>query len=110
MKQDFYKDRLSDRGIDVIIPDDVDVDVVNRIIFEELCVGKINEKSRKIFQKIIEKMQEKGAEGVILGCTEIGLLIHQSDVSVPVFDTTVIHAKKAVQIALTDSRKNVEFC
>ena len=103
MKQDFYKDRLSDRGIDVIIPDDVDVDVVNRIIFEELCVGKINEKSRKIFQKIIEKMQKKGAEGVILGCTEIGLLIHQSDVSVPVFDTTVIHAKKAVQIALTDS-------
>lgn len=103
MKQDFYKDRLSDRGIDVIIPDDVDVDVVNRIIFEELCVGKINEKSRKIFQKIIEKMQEKGAEGVILGCTEIGLLIHQSDVSIPVFDTTVIHAKKAVQIALTDS-------
>ena len=102
MKQDFYKDRLSDRGIEVIIPDDVDVDVVNRIIFEELCVGKINEKSRKIFQKIIEKMQEKGAEGVILGCTEIGLLIHQSDVSVPVFDTTVIHAKKAVQIALTD--------
>lgn len=103
MKQDFYKDRLSDRGIEVIIPDDVDVDVVNRIIFEELCVGKINEKSRKIFQKIIEKMQKKGAEGVILGCTEIGLLIHQSDVSVPVFDTTVIHAKKAVQIALTDS-------
>lgn len=103
MKQDFYKDRLSDREIEVIIPDDVDVDVVNRIIFEELCVGKINEKSRKIFQKIIEKMQEKGAEGVILGCTEIGLLIHQSDVSVPVFDTTVIHAKRAVQIALTDS-------
>ena len=83
MKQDFYKDRLSDRGIEVIIPDDVDVDVVNRIVFEELCVGKINEKSRKIFQKIIEKMQKKGAEGVILGCTEIGLLIHQSDVSVP---------------------------
>ena len=103
MKQDFYKDRLSDRGIEVIIPDDVDVDVVNRIVFEELCVGKINEKSRKIFQKIIEKKQKKGAEGVILGCTEIGLLIHQSDVSVPVFDTTVIHAKKAVQIALTDS-------
>ena len=103
MKQDFYKDRLSDRGIEVIIPDDVDVDVVNRIVFEELCVGKINEKSRKIFQKIIEKMQKKGAEGVILGCTEIGLLIHQSDVSVPVFDTTVIHTKKAVQIALTDS-------
>ena len=103
MKQDFYKDRLSDRGIEVIIPDDVDVDVVNRIILEELCVGKINEKSRKIFQKIIEKLQDKGAEGVILGCTEIGLLIHQSDVSVPVFDTTVIHAKKAVQIALTAS-------
>lgn len=59
MKQDFYKDRLSDRGIEVIIPDDVDVDVVNRIIFEELCVGKINEKSRKIFQKIIEKCRKR---------------------------------------------------
>ena len=73
-------------------------DVVNRIVFEELCVGKINEKSRKIFQKIIEKMQKKGAEGVILGCTEIGLLIHQSDVSVPVFDTTVIHAKRQFKL------------
>ena len=108
MKQDFYKDRLSDRGIEVIIPDDVDVIILYSVEFAEIenyqsSNHKINEKSRKIFQKIIEKMQEKGAEGVILGCTEIGLLIHQSDVSVPVFDTTVIHAKKAVQIALTDS-------
>ena len=102
MKQDFYKSRLVDRGIDVLIPSDNDVNIVNTIIFEELCVGKVREESRKKFQEIIEKLKEEGAEGVILGCTEIGLLIHQSEVTIPVFDTTVIHAKKAVQIALED--------
>ena len=102
MKQDFYKDRLSDRGIDVIIPDDVDVDVVNRIIFEELCVGKINEKSRKIFQKIIEKMQEKGAEGVILGCTEIEMLMKQEETNMPLFDTTALYAEKIAQLCCSD--------
>ena len=103
MTQDFYKDRLAGRGIGVLIPDAADVDVINTVIFEELCVGKINEASRKEFQRIIGELKEKGAEGVILGCTELGLLIRQSDVSVPLFDTTVIHAKKAVQIALEDN-------
>lgn len=102
MTQDFYKNRLTDRGIEVLIPDEADVETVNTVIFDELCVGKIREESRKEFQRIIEKLKEDGAEGVILGCTEIGLLIQQSDVSVPVFDTTVIHARKAAQIAMEE--------
>ena len=100
MTQEFYKQRLIDRGIDVVIPDVEDIDVVNDIIFQELCIGKINEESRKKFQKIIDSLKDKGADGVILGCTEIGLLIHQADSSLPVFDTTVIHAKRAVERAL----------
>ncbi|CUN74523.1 aspartate/glutamate racemase family protein [Eubacterium sp. am_0171] len=100
MTQEFYKQRLIDRGIDVVIPDVEDIDVVNDIIFQELCIGKIKEESRKKFQKIIDSLKDKGADGVILGCTEIGLLIHQADSSLPVFDTTVIHAKRAVEIAL----------
>ena len=86
----------------MLIPDEADVETINAVIFEELCVGKINEASRKKIQRIIEKLKEVGAEGVILGCTELGLLIRQSDVSIPVFDTTVIHAKKAVQIAMSE--------
>ena len=77
MTQDFYKKKLIDRGIDVIIPDDTDIDVINDIIFHELCLGKIKEESRIKFKKIIEQLKKKGATGVILGCTEIGLLIHQ---------------------------------
>ncbi len=100
MTQDFYKKKLIDRGIDVIIPDDTDIDVINDIIFHELCLGKIKEESRIKFKKIIEQLKKKGATGVILGCTEIGLLIHQSDSSLPVYDTTLIHAKKAAEIAL----------
>ena len=100
MMQDFYKNRLANREIGVLIPDTADVDVINTVIFEELCIGKINEASRKRFQSIIEKLKEAGAEGIILGCTELGLLIRQSDVSIPLFDTTVIHAKRAAQIAM----------
>lgn len=100
MTQDFYKQRLTDRGIDVVIPDEENIDVVNDIIFKELCVGKIREESRKKVQDIIERLKDKGADGVILGCTEIGLLIHPSDASLPVFDTTLIHAKQAVDKAL----------
>lgn len=100
MTQEFYKQRLISRGIDVVIPDEADIDAVNDIIFHELCVGKIREESRLKFQKIIDSLKDKGAHGVILGCTEIGLLIHQPDSSLPVFDTTLIHAKRAVEIAL----------
>lgn len=100
MTQDFYKKKLIDRGIDVIIPNDTDIDVINDIIFHELCLGKIKGESRIKFKKIIEDLKKKGANGVILGCTEIGLLIHQSDSSLPVYDTTLIHAKKAAEMAL----------
>lgn len=100
MTQDFYKQKLIDRGIEVIIPDAEDVETVNDVIFQELCVGKVLDESRIRFQEVIKRLQEKGAEGVILGCTEIGLLIHQSDSTLPVFDTTLIHAKKAAEMAL----------
>ena len=100
MTQDFYKKRLTDRGMEVLIPDDAAVEVINSIIFDELCVGEIREASRRNFQDAVKRLAEQGAEGVILGCTEIGLLLRQSDVSIPVFDTTVIHAKRAVEIAL----------
>ncbi len=102
MTQDFYKRRLTDRGIDVVIPDEADIEVVNDVIFGELCVGEIKEGSRREFQRIIDRLKEKGAEGVVLGCTEIGLLIHQPDASLPLFDTTRIHAKRAAELALGD--------
>ena len=100
MTQDFYKKRLAERGFEVLIPGEADIETVNSVIFEELCRGVIREGSREKFKEIIEKLKDDGAEAVILGCTEIGLLIRQSDVSVPVFDTTVIHAKRAAQLAL----------
>ena len=100
MTQDFYKKRLAERGFEVLIPGEEDIETVNSVIFEELCRGVIREGSREKFKEIIEKFKDDGAGAVILGCTEIGLLIRQSDVSVPVFDTTVIHAKRAAQLAL----------
>ena len=100
MTQDFYKQKLTDRGIDVLIPDEADIELVNDVIFHELCVGEINDASREQFRRIIGSLGEKGAEGVILGCTEIGLLIHQADSPLPVFDTTLIHAGRAAEIAL----------
>lgn len=100
MTQEFYKQKLIDRGIEVIIPDYAEIDVVNDIIFHELCLGKINEDSRMQFKKINDNLKGKSADGIILGCTEIGLLIRPSDSSLPVFDTTLIHAKQAAEIAL----------
>ena len=100
MTQDFYKQRLIDRGIQVVIPKESDVEVVNEIIFKELCVGQIREESRQIYSQIIRRLKEDGAEGVILGCTEIGLLVSQKDSVLPIFDTTVIHAEKAAKLAL----------
>ena len=100
MTQDFYKQRLIARGIKVVIPKGDDVEVVNDIIFKELCVGQIREESREVYSRIIEKLKADGAEGVILGCTEIGLLVGQKDSVLPIFDTTVIHAEKAASLAL----------
>ena len=95
MTQDFYRSKLTDRGFEVFIPDEEDVEVVNDIIFNELCVGKIKDTSRKKYSEIIDKLKDKGAQAVILGCTEIGLLIAQKDSSLPIYDTTEIHASVA---------------
>lgn len=101
MEQDFYVSRLTDQfGLEVLVPDELDRGIVNEIIFNELVFGKINETSKLEYQRVIDKLVAKGAEGIILGCTEITLLIKQEDSPVPVFDTTFIHAKKAVERAL----------
>ncbi len=100
MTQDFYKQKLIDRSFTVITPEGDDIELINRIIFQELCVGELKEESRREFQRVIADLKEKGAEGVILGCTGIGLLIHPADSCLPVFDTAAIHAKRAAQYAL----------
>jgi aspartate racemase len=101
MEQDFYKSRLSDKyGLDVLIPNDEDRDVVHNVIYTELCNGIITEASREAYVAIIKRLAEAGAECVILGCTEIGLLIQSSDVTLPLFDTTLIHAEAAADWAI----------
>ena len=100
MTQDFYKQKLIDNGIEVIIPDENDIEVVNNIIYNELCLGKIETSSKNRYIDIISKLQQQGAQGVILGCTEIGLLISQEDTSLPVFDTTLIHAEEVAKTAI----------
>ncbi|KTW09786.1 aspartate/glutamate racemase family protein [Sphingomonas sanguinis] len=103
MEQDFYKGRLTDRhGLDVIIPDAADRAAVHRVIYEELVTGQVLAPSRDIYRVIIQRMVENGAEAVILGCTEIMLLIGPDDSPVPVFDTTELHALAAVDLALAD--------
>ncbi len=95
MEQDFYKSKLIEKGINVIIPDKNDIEFINKTIYEELCLGIINENSKKRFLEIVNRLSENGKKGVILGCTEIGLLINQKDTEIPLFDTTLIHAEKA---------------
>lgn len=101
MEQDFYKRRLKEKhGIDVIIPNEQEREVIHQVIYKELISGIIKEESRDIFKKIIDNLKKNGAEGIILGCTEIPLLIKDKDSEIPVFDTTLLHAKKAVDLAL----------
>ncbi|MCM3001347.1 aspartate/glutamate racemase family protein [Paenibacillus cellulositrophicus] len=100
MEQDFYKSRLELNGIQVIVPDGDDREAVNKIIYEELCLGKIHQESRDYYKKVIQGLIESGAEGIILGCTEIGLLVKPEDAEVPLFDTTYIHACEAVNMSL----------
>lgn len=95
MTQDFYKDRLESRGIAVLVPEERDIEEVNRVIYEELCLGIIKPESRERYRGAIDVLAERGAQGVILGCTEIGLLVGEEDSSLPVFDTTRIHATAA---------------
>lgn len=101
MEKDFYKDFLLEKfNVEVIIPTDEERDEIHRIIYSELVHGKFNYDSREIYKQIIGNIEKRGAEGVILGCTEIPLLISDSDVNIPTFDTTTIHAEKAVEWAL----------
>lgn len=100
MQGDFYTGKLMSAGIEVLVPAPKDMEVVNSVIFNELCQGQVKEESRQIFLRIIEDMKDRGAEGIILGCTEIGMLVGQKHVSLPVFDTTIIHAQKAAGLAL----------
>ncbi|MCK0770281.1 aspartate/glutamate racemase family protein [Chromohalobacter canadensis] len=104
MEQDFYKQRLSARyGIDVVVPDDTQRDQVHRVIFEELCLGRIEPASREAFLAVIDALHARGAQAVILGCTEIAMLIKATDTQVPLYDTTALHAEAAVQRALSGS-------
>lgn len=101
MEQDFYKSKLIDQGLIVLIPDQEDRNVVNQIIYDELCKGIIKPASKQAYLTIVDKLVERGAQGVILGCTEIGLLISQSDRNIPFFDTALIHAQAAAMLAIS---------
>jgi len=103
MEQDFYKSKLIEKGINVIIPDKNDIEIINEVIYDELCLGTINSNSKKKFLEIVDKLRSKGAEGIILGCTEIGLLIKNEDTDVPLFDTAIIHAEQAAIYSIKDS-------
>ena len=101
MEQDFYKGRLQEiHGIDVLIPEDKERQVIHDILYNELCLGEIKELSKGKFQSIIQNLVERGAQGVILGCTEIPLIVSQEDYEIPLYDTTDLHARAAVDFAL----------
>lgn len=100
MEMDFYKSRLEAHGLEVVIPEEGERQEINRVIFEELCLGEIRETSKAFYIKVISKLEKSGAEGVILGCTEIGLLVKAEDTDALLFDTTAIHALTAMEKAL----------
>ena len=102
MEQDFYKGRLSEEfGLQVLVPDDEDRAIVHRVIYDELCLGVVKDESKAEYLRIIDGLAASGAQAVILGCTEIGMLVGQTDTDVRLFDTTAIHAQKAVEFATT---------
>ena len=103
MEQPFLRDRLADHGLTVLVPKAADRELVHRVIYDELCLGIITPTSRQAFREVIGRLVAAGAEGVILGCTEIELLVHQSDSPVPVFPTTRLHVEAAVAAAREDA-------
>jgi len=104
MEQDFYRGRLVEQhGLNVLIPDEADRHIVHRIIYEELVLGQVHEASRNEYLRIISDLAARGAEGIILGCTEITMLVQQEHTAIPLFDTTAIHAETAVALALQPS-------
>lgn len=103
MQEDFYRERLARNfGLKVLVPGPAEMEIVDRIIFEELCPGKIVPSSKEKYKEIVAALKAAGAQGVILGCTEIGLLVKQEDFQLPLFDTTRIHAEAAVEFALAE--------
>jgi aspartate racemase len=101
MEQDFYKERLRQKhGLTVKIPSEEEIKTIHRVIVDELSIGEIRESSNKVYWEIINRLAEQGAEGIILGCTEIPLLVHEEEGNIPLFDTTRIHAEAAVEYAL----------
>jgi aspartate racemase len=101
MEQEFYKGRLSERyGIEVVVPDTAQRELVHDVIYSELCLGRVEDASRRAYLAVIDELAQQGAQGVILGCTEIAMLVAQRDTSVRLYDTTAIHAQKAVAFAL----------
>ena len=102
MQQQFYRGKLEAAGLTVLVPDEEEMEQVNHIIFQELCMVIQSTPSKEVLLSVVERLAEKGAEGVILGCTELGLLLQQEDSHLPLFDTTDIHAKAAVKLALDD--------
>ena len=101
MEQDFYRGRLAEQhGIEMFVPDQDDRDLVHRVIYEELCLGRVEDASRRAYRDVMRRLVERGAQGIILGCTEISLLVGERDASVPLFDTTAIHAAAAAEWAL----------
>ena len=101
MKESFYKEMLQKGGVNVLIPSVEDMRMINDVIFKELCLGKISPDSKRDFLHVIDKMADAGAQGAILGCTEIGMLVSQADTDVRLFDTTQIHIDEAVELALS---------
>lgn len=102
MEQAFYRERLEARGIQVVVPDAPQRELIHSVIYHELCLGNIRPESRQAYLEVVNALAERGAQGVILGCTEIGLLIQSADTDVPLYDTTEIHAEQAVQLALAE--------
>lgn len=101
MEENFYKQRLTDgHGLEVIVPAEDERHVINRVIYDELCLGQVKSSSKKAFLRIMKNLVANGAEGIILGCMEISLLVNQQDVQIPIFETTTIHAKAAALFAL----------
>ena len=103
MEQDFYKGRLKDHyGLNVLTPNEADRKIVHNVIYQELCLGNSTAASKTQYLRIIASLGASGAEAVILGCTEIGMLVAQADTKIPLLDTTYIHAQKAIEWALSD--------
>jgi aspartate racemase len=105
MEQDFYVGRLRDRhGLTVLVPEEADRRIVHSVIYDELCVGVVDDRSRDEYRRIMAGLAERGAQGILLGCTEIDLLVGPEDSPVPVFDTTRLHAERAVDLALSQAQ------